>query len=406
MTQALVQNLHIYPIKSSAGIELSNSWVEELGLAMDRRFVLASPDGEFITARTQPSLCLIQANITATGLIVTAPNMPTLVINYSELHDSYVEVRVWEDIIKAQQCRDNINQWFSLYLQQPCQLLFFGAASQRFVKNKNSQVGFADGYPLLLIAQASLDHLNSQYKAHSPSIAMAQFRPNIVVNNCDAFAEDTWQHIRIGEVEFELTKPCSRCIFTTVDPLTSHQHPQQEPLTSLKKFRQLANGDVLFGQNLVALTQGQIKRGDRVEILTRQTAPTFNMPSNSSNKALDNKSNLAAKNKSTSNSELSIKKSKPSITFSSFNKTIIGNNRETLLEQGENAGLMLPFSCRGGMCGSCKVKLEQGQVEQLCQDGLSDEEQQQGYILSCSCTPLTNVVISHPERKRRNISKD
>ncbi len=391
MSQAILQNIHVYPIKSSAGIELSNSWVGEHGLAMDRRFVIASPDGEFITARTQPTLCLIQANITATGLIVTAPNMLPLVIDYNALLASYVDVRVWNDTISAQQCTDDINQWFSQYLQRPCQLLFFGAASERFVKNKKSQVGFADGYPLLLISQASLDSLNTRYSSEDNPISMAQFRPNIVIDNCDAFAEDTWQHIRIGNVEFELTKPCSRCIFTTVDPLTAQKHPQQEPLKTLKNYRQLANGDILFGQNLVALNQGQIKQGDSVEVLKRQTAPTFSIP-----------------NEPVENTMLkdTVKKSKPLLTFSSFNKTFTGNNSETLLEQGENAGLILPYSCRGGMCGSCKVKLEQGQVEQHCSDGLSDEEQQQGYVLSCSCTPLTDVVISHPERKRRNRNND
>ena len=77
-----------------------------------------------------------------------------------------------------------------------------------------------------------------------------------------------------------------------------------------------------------------------------------------------------------------------------------------MLEQGENAGLVLPYSCRAGMCGSCKVMLEEGQVTETCQDGLSDEEQQQGYILSCCSTPLTDVVIRHPERKRRNRHND
>lgn len=402
MSQAILQNIHIYPIKSSAGIEFSNSWVEEFGLAFDRRFVVASPNGEFFTARTQPTLCLIQASLTSTGLMVTAPNMPTLVIEYHSLCQSYVPVNVWQDTIKAQQCHDNINKWFSDYLNQPCQLLFFGADSQRFVKNKNSQVGFADGYPLLLISQASLDSLNSQYKPDTESIAMAQFRPNIVVNNCDAFAEDTWQHVRIGEVEFEITKPCTRCIFITINPETGEKHQQQEPLKTLKNYRQLANGDILFGQNLVALNQGQIKRGDKVEIIKRQVAPVF---------AVRNKSDINITNSDTKpqlkkEPVLSKKKSKPLVTFSSHNKTITGNNIQTLLEQGEDAGLILPYSCRAGMCGSCKVKLEQGEVEQLCQDGLSDEEQQQGYILSCSCTPITDVVISHPPRQRRHINDD
>ena len=120
MSQATLKNIIIYPIKSSAGIELSNSWVEEFGLAFDRRFVVASPDGEFFTARTQPSLCLLQANLTATGMIITAPKMPALVIDYNLLSLNYVDVQVWNDTISAQQCEDAINQWFSRYLQKPC----------------------------------------------------------------------------------------------------------------------------------------------------------------------------------------------------------------------------------------------------------------------------------------------
>tara|TARA_R110000744_G_scaffold79260_3_gene155749 strand:- start:59 stop:1267 length:1209 start_codon:yes stop_codon:yes gene_type:complete len=402
MSQAILQNIHIYPIKSSAGIELSNSWVEEFGLAFDRRFVIASPNGEFFTARTQPTLCLIQASLTSTGFRVTAPNMPTLVIEYHNLCQSYVAVNVWQDTINGQQCQENINKWFSDYLNQPCQLLFFGADSQRFVKNKSSQVGFADGYPLLLISQASLDNLNNQYKPNAESIAMAQFRPNIVVSNCDAFAEDTWQHIRIGEVEFEIAKPCTRCIFTTINPETGEKHQQQEPLKKLKEYRQLTNGDILFGQNLVALNQGQIKRGDKVEVIKRQVAPVFAVRNKSDIKITNSDTNIQLKKEPV----LSKKNKKLVVTFSSHNKTIAGNNIQTLLEQGEDAGLILPYSCRAGMCGSCKVKLEQGEVEQLCQDGLSDEEQQQGYILSCSCTPITDVVISHPPRQRRHINDD
>lgn len=402
MSQATLKNITIYPIKSGAGIELSNSWVEEFGLAFDRRFVIASPEGEFFTARTQPSLCLIQANLTATGMIITAPKMPTLVIDYNQLSPNYVDVQVWNDTISAQECKNTINEWFSRYLQKPCQLLFFGTDSQRFVKNKTSQVAFADGYPLLLISQASLDHLNSQYPPSARRISMSQFRPNIVVNDCDAFTEDTWQKIRIGEVEFEVTKPCTRCIFTTINPENAIKDHQQEPLKTLKNYRQLANGDILFGQNLVALNQGQIRRGDKLEVLRYQAAPVF---------ALAQKPTAPADNNDLTNKEKAaqlqqIKKKKPQISFSRFNKSVTGNNTETLLEQGENAGLVLPYSCRAGMCGSCKVILEEGQVTQTCQDGLSDEEQQQGYILSCCSTPLTDVVIRHPERKRRNRHND
>lgn len=397
MTKARLQNINIHPIKSTSGIELSSSWVEELGLAFDRRFVVASLNGEFFTARTEPTLCLIQANLTASGLVLTAPDMPALVIDYQKLTSNYTNVLVWKDNINAQQCNSDINAWLTQYLQKPCQLLFFGKDSQRFVKNRNTQVGFADGYPLLLISQASLDQLNSQIKTDETTIAMAQFRPNIVVNGCDAFAEDSWRHIRIGEVEFEITKPCTRCIFTTIDPDTGEKHRQQEPLKTLKSYRQLENGDVIFGQNLVPLNQGQIKQGDSIEVLKTQSPPVLRKPTTSSNKL------QASENRESASSALT---KTPSISFNSFNKTVQGNNQQSLLEQGENAGLMLPYSCRAGMCGRCKVQLISGEVRQHCQDGLSDEEQSQGYILSCSSTPLTDVAIEHPVRKRRAISQN
>lgn len=82
------------------------------------------------------------------------------------------------------------------------------------------------------------------------------------------------------------------------------------------------------------------------------------------------------------------------ILFDSWDKNITGNSKETLLEQGESAGLILPYSCRGGMCGRCKVKLNTGEVRQLATDGLLPQEQNDGYILACSSVPVTDVVIS------------
>lgn len=391
MSNAKISQISIYPIKSTAGITLSSTWVEELGLAFDRRFVIADDEGQFISARTHPKLCLVQANLTSTGLILTAPEMPNIAVDYHRFNSTYTSVTVWKDTISAQQCDDKVNQWFSLFLNQACQLLFFGEHSQRFVKNRTSQVGFADGYPLLLISQASLDDLNNKIVDAKQPMLMSQFRPNIVVDDCEAFAEDSWQRIRIGEVEFEITKPCTRCIFTTVNPVTAEKHSQQEPLNTLKHYRQLDKGDILFGQNLVALNKGQIKQGDKIEILSKKTPPTFKISNSKSN--ADTYENQA--------SAMNI--TKPEITFSSFNKTITGNNQQTLLDQGESAGLVLPHSCRAGLCGRCKVKLTAGNVQQSCNDGLTDEEQQQGYILTCSSIPTSDITITHPERKRRII---
>lgn len=275
MTSPKLSSLHIYPIKSSAGITLSNSWVDDYGLSFDRRFVVTDCNGKFITARTKPTLCLVQANLTANGLILTAPNMPALHVVYHEFSTDYHGVTVWKDQINSQYCHRTYDEWFSKYLGTECMLHFFGEQSNRPVIDSDKQVGFADAYPLLLISQASLTDLNSRIDNHN--VSMSQFRPNIVVENTTAFEEDTWKRIKIGEVEFEATTPCSRCVFTTVDPRSGIKHAEKEPLRTLKEYRRVPRGEVMFGQNLIALNHGEIKQGDEITVISRQ--PPFELKS-------------------------------------------------------------------------------------------------------------------------------
>lgn len=402
-TQPFLSQLSVYPIKSSRGIHLSSSWVDEYGLSFDRRFVITDHSGQFITARTEPSLCLIQTSLTPQGLKVIAPDMPVLNVNYADFSSRYIEVEVWGNKINAQHCRQNIDHWFSQYLNKPCKLMFFGDDSQRPINQSKQETAFADGYPLLLISQASLDELNTRLKN---TISMQQFRPNIVVSGCNAFAEDSWKHIRIGEVEFEVTKPCSRCIFTTINPETAHKHNQQEPLKTLKKYRQMVNGDVMFGQNLIQLNKGQINRSDPVTVLSTQSPPHFLLkpePLNRTKQKLEVTSfpKKEAKNANKKASKLMSKEipSKVKIDYTTWNKEIAGNSKVTILEQGEEAGLVLPHSCRGGMCGRCKLKLEEGDVRVLAEDGLTEEDKNNGYILACSCIPTSDIKVSKPPRK-------
>ena len=385
-----LQSLHIYPLKSATGIALSNSWVDDYGLNFDRRFVITDANGQFITARTKPRLCLIKVHLSEYGLVLNAPDMPALHINYQKLSPTYKTITVWEDNIQAQYGNEDYDLWISQYLNTPCQLLYFGERSQRLVNNSHKQVAFADGYPLLLISQASLDDLNDKMALPlNEKITMSQFRPNIVVDNCDAFDEDTWLHIRIGEVAFEVAKPCSRCIFTTINPQNAEINQQQEPLSTLKNYRQVANGDVMFGQNLIALNQGSIRQGDEVIILKKQSSPTFvSKPS-----AKDSQAQTV--HHSTSNKEVNnMSAKKVNLDFDSWKKNFTGNTKDTILEQGEAAGMLLPYSCRGGMCGRCKIKLKSGDVRQLATDGLSAEEQEQGFVLVCSSVPQSDLVLA------------
>ena len=126
MLTSTVSRLHIYPIKSTAGLTLASSAVDELGLAFDRRFVVSDNAGQFITGRVEPKLCLIQTKLIAHGIELSAVNMPTLTLLYKDFSPQYQNVTVWGDEIAGQCCSTKANAWFSDYLQRPCLLLFFG----------------------------------------------------------------------------------------------------------------------------------------------------------------------------------------------------------------------------------------------------------------------------------------
>ncbi|WP_432473222.1 MOSC domain-containing protein [Amphritea sp. HPY] len=275
--QATLSELHIYPLKSTAGISISRSAINEYGLAFDRQFVLSDSRGKFITARTKPALLKIAVALTPTGLILTAPEMQPLEIRYAEFSANYCRVTIWGDEVSAQHCGRSYDHWFSEYLQQDCQLLFFGEQSQRLTAIADKPVAFADGFPLLLISQASLDDLNNRCQN---TITAANMRPNIVISGTEAYAEDHWKRIRIGSVEFAVVKPCGRCILTTVDPETSERNALREPLSTLKQYRIGRDGEAHFGQNLIPLNSGVIELSDVMEVLETQTAEGYQDLSN------------------------------------------------------------------------------------------------------------------------------
>lgn len=263
--QPNLAQISIYPIKSTAPVHLSRRAVTVTGLAFDRRFVICDDNGKFISARTQPKLLKVQASLLHDGIHISTAGAQGLTFSYTSLEDQYDSISVWKDLIDAVYCGEAAEQWFSHLLQQTCKLYFFGSQSHRSVAgNPENQIAFADGYPLLLISQASLSELNQRCKG---TVVMDQMRPNLVVENTAAYAEDSWKRIRIGTVEFKVVKPCGRCIMTTTDPETLERNPDREPLSVLKKYRKGNDGEAHFGQNLIALNRGTISQGDTIEIL-------------------------------------------------------------------------------------------------------------------------------------------
>ena len=276
VSQSLVvptlSQIHVYPVKSTAALTQSHAWVEKQGLAFDRRFMVASDEGAMITARKYPQMVKITATLTMTGLVLQYPNKTDLVLQYADFAMVDASATVWNDNFSAYTTTMIANQWFSDIIGHSVQLFFCGQQSNRVRSKIGHNVSFADGYPLLVISEASLAALNERSRDHH---TMAQFRTNLVVSNTDAFAEDGWKRIRIGEVEFEIVKPCARCILTTVDPLTGEFNALKEPLKTMATFRADATGDVFFGQNLVALNEGMIRAGDVIEVLEKQPKQVY-----------------------------------------------------------------------------------------------------------------------------------
>ena len=264
MSSPILSQINVFPVKSVGGIALSSAWVEKQGLAFDRRFMLAFSDGSMVTARKFPQMVTVKSSLVADGLIFTAEGKSPLHLKYQTFKMQESPAQVWNDSFIAYTTTDEADDWFSDVVGQRVELLFSGEQSNRVREKLGHNVSFADGYPLLVISEASLQELN---RRSSDIHSMDQFRTNLVVKGTAPFDEDSWKRIRIGEVEFEAVKPCERCILTTVDTNKGQFRGNKEPLKTLSQFRANERGGVFFGQNLVAKNEGVIRQNDPVEVL-------------------------------------------------------------------------------------------------------------------------------------------
>jgi uncharacterized protein len=268
---AVITGLNLYPLKSAAAVTVEEARVSREGLAGDRRYMLARPDGSFVTARTHPRIQSIMVKPVSGGLDLQYGD-ERLALRHPRFGLQPVTTSVWDDQFTAWSTHPEYDAWFSQILEQPVRLLWVGEESGRYRDRLGTAVSFADGYPLLLISEASLTDLNLRADAR---MEMSRFRTNLVVRGTRPFEEDGWRRIRIGEVEFLVAKPCSRCVMTTIEPGTEDFNRMKEPLATLLRYRRGEDGEVYFGQNLIALNEGKIRLGDEVEVLEYASAPIY-----------------------------------------------------------------------------------------------------------------------------------
>jgi hypothetical protein len=267
--------LYRHPLKSAAGLSVDALEVEPRGPRHDRRWIVIDAEGRFVTARQISQLVRVRAEALENGLRLSAPGLPDLDVASPPPNAPRLGVSIWKDTVDAPLVDPAADAWLSAFLQQPVRLVHMDAAARRAVDPAYAQPGdevsFADGYPLLAISQAALDGLNARLDAAGRApVAMAQFRPNLVVADAVAHAEDGWKRVRIGEVEFDAVKPCTRCVFTTVDPVSGRRRDDGEPLNILKDYRRTPTG-ITFGMNLIprlgSRSVGILRVGDTIETL-------------------------------------------------------------------------------------------------------------------------------------------
>lgn len=281
-----ISQLFVYPIKSCAGIELQEARLLDTGFEYDRCWMVADPAGAMFTQRAYPRMALIKVEIGADDLVIRAPGMSELRTPLASARldaPQAVQTKVWRDAAYGLDTGEASAAWFSTFLGMPARLLRFDPERKRIVDPAyTDSVGgatthFADGFPLLVIGQASLDDLNTRLTGKgAPSIPIDRFRPNVVLAGLDAYEEDFVETLSIGEeagadVRLQLVKLCTRCPMPTIDQAKGAPDPDwpNEPTDTLSVYRasERQNGAVTFGNNaLVASGAGSwLRVGQTVE---------------------------------------------------------------------------------------------------------------------------------------------
>ena len=261
----ILSQIIIYPIKSLAGVYVNHWPLAKTGLLYDRCWMLVDAQGEFLSQRRLPRMALIRTEIRAHQLCLTAEDHPAITLPLTPANGELINIKVWEYNGLGQTVSNELDQWFSAVLDHPCRLVYHPDNQMRPVDPdyafSSDQTAYSDGFPLLLASEASLADFNHK---SGLNIDMRRFRTNLVVTDCEAYAEDSWRAIRINNINFRLPKPCSRCAIPGIDP--DNASTQKTVLAALSNWRQYQN-KVYFGQNLIHDNLGVLNLGDQVDIL-------------------------------------------------------------------------------------------------------------------------------------------
>ena len=255
-----VHSLHVYPVKSCAGVDVGEALVIETGLEFDRAWVVVDAQGRFVSQRELPRMALVRTELKTFELVLRAPGMLALHVKLDTV-EKPVRVTVWSDELAAFDMGDLCAQWFTDFLGTPLRLARFDPEQKRLSDRQwtgtiEAETAFADAFPLLVVSTASLDELNRRLQATGEApVAMARFRPNLVLHGLDAHGEDALDEIVFdtpeGPIRLKLVKPCTRCPIPDVDPATAETGHAVGDALSAYRANARVGGGVTFGMNAV-----------------------------------------------------------------------------------------------------------------------------------------------------------
>jgi hypothetical protein len=269
-----IKKLYIYPIKSCRGLKIISANIQKIGFQYDRFFAVINSKNEILTARKNSKLLNISSEINNNELTLSAYGIHSIAIDLHKTLTDKIDIKIFNDSAKAKIVGHKTDDWLSYTLQEKCRLVSIDSEHLRKMKSKyngkeNDIISFSDISPIHLISEESLKDLNS--KLESP-VTIDNFRPNILVSGSSAYEEDNWSNVKIGNCEFEVTLKTPRCIFTTIDPITTEVDSEQEPLRTLSKYRKVRN-HINFGIYLMPKKIGIINITDKIKI-TGKTVST------------------------------------------------------------------------------------------------------------------------------------
>jgi len=287
--------LTLYPVKSCAGIALDAAEVAATGLRFggihDREWMIVDAAGQFLTQRELPQMATIRPILEDNQyLLLQAPNIAPLRLNIDASRTpatifSKRQVQVWDDVLMADSCGTEADDWCTRVLGVACHLVRFDPNVQRpresqWLPGATLTTLFSDGFPMLLVSTASLADLNQKLVLRgNHAVPMDRFRPNIVIDGVDAFEEDYAESLTVitsqknsplvqQGIILKPVKPCPRCPIPAVNQLTGLI--ESNPVDTLQTYHTHARLEnaATFGMNTIVV-QGQnrlIRVGDKVTL--------------------------------------------------------------------------------------------------------------------------------------------